>query len=362
MASRLDPGRYKQAEELFGQALEHPIEERASFLNQNCGSDSRLRRPVERLLTADGEASRFLARPVLGETARLVARPAASEPRLIGPYRLIRQIGEGGMSKVWLATRADREVRRRVAVKCLRHSMATRDLRRRLRRERQILASLDHPHIAQLFDVGTTEAGLPYFAMEYIEGEPITDYCDQRRLTIDERLGLFRSVCSAVHYAHQNLVVHRDIKPTNILVGEDGMPKLLDFGVAKWLNPELTSQHLAPTTPWQQFLTPGYASPEQVAGQRVTTASDIYSLGVLLYELLIGRRPYQLADRAPREIERMLAQEEPDSLITALEDASQDPRSISHARRVEPQQLRRRLVGDLDTIVAKALRQEPQRR
>ena len=363
MARRIDLECWQRAEELFDEALGRPLDERRAFLDQSCGSDPTLRRQVERLLAADGEAARFLGRSVLEDFERLLGdgASASAESRSIGPYRLIRQIGEGGMSKVWLAVRADREVRRRVAIKCLRRGMATEDLRRRLRRERQILASLDHPHIARLFDVGTTASGLPYFVMEYIEGEPITDYCDQRRLTIEERLELFRSVCSAVHYAHQNLVVHRDIKPSNILVSAAGTPKLLDFGVAKWLNPELSSEHLAPTTPWQHFLTPGYASPEQVRGYRVTTASDVYSLGVLLFKLLAGCRPFQQAGGSPQEIERTLSGEEPPALAAAVASAS-DPLSVCRARRVEQQVLSRRLAGDLDTIVAKALRKEPQRR
>lgn len=370
MARRLSRERWRRAEELFGEALERPLEERGAFLDESCGSDPALRREVERLLAADGKAESFLSPPALAGNARGSdsGTAAAARPRSIGPYKLVREIGRGGMSRVWLAVRADQELRRRVAIKCLHHNMATEDLRRRMRRERQILASLDHPNIAQLYDVGTTEEGLPYLVMEYIEGEPITEFCDRHRLTIEERLELFRTVCSAVHTAHQNLVVHRDIKPSNIMVTEDGTPKLLDFGVAKWLNPELTSHHLAPTTPWQQFLTPEYASPEQILGKAVTTASDIYSLGVLLFELLTGQLPYRLTGLPLQEVERVLAEEEPASpsatagALAPADEASPSPDPVSDARCETPPGLRRRLAGDLDNVVAMTLCKEPQRR
>jgi Serine/threonine protein kinase len=245
---------------------------------------------------------------------------------------------------------------------------------RRFRNERQILASLDHPNIARLLDGGTTEDGRPYFVMEYIEGKPITEYADEHRLATVERLKLFGQVCSAVHYAHQNLVIHRDIKPSNILVTADGTPKLLDFGIAKLLNPELAAQTIEATAMAVRLMTPEYASPEQVRGEQITTASDVYSLGVLLYELLTGHRPYRIASRLPDDIARVVCEEQPQKPSTAVaravtvEDtdgtmrATITPESVSRTRDGQPDKLRRKLSGDIDNIVLMAMRKEPQRR
>ncbi len=287
--------------------------------------------------------------------------------RVLGAYELRFKIGEGGMSVVYLATRADDQYRKRVAIKLVPLAMASAEHRRRFRIERQILAGLDHPNIARLFDAGTTEEGLPYFVMEYIEGERIDAYCDRHRLSVGERLKLFRTVCSAVHYAHQNLVVHRDLKPSNILVTEDGVPKLLDFGIAKLLNPELMSPGPPPTLTWHRVLTPDYASPEQVQGKAITTASDVYSLGVLLYKLLTGRLPLVLENKSPVEIERALTEEEPEKPSAAVSPAGSgrpDPAlaAVGHDRDVRLSELRRLLARDLDNIVLMALRKEPQRR
>ena len=213
---------------------------------------------------------------------------------MVGPYRIIREIGRGGMGTVYLAVRDDDQYKKQVAIKLVRRGMDTDFIVDRFRHERQILASLDHPNIARLLDGGTTEDGLPYFVMEYIEGSPINQYCDDRRLSIAERVKLFQTVCSAVQYAHQNLVVHRDIKPSNIIVTPEGVPKLLDFGIAKLLAPDAVGQTQAATVTMMRPMTPDYASPEQVRGRAITTAADIYSLGVLLYELLTGRRPYRI--------------------------------------------------------------------
>ncbi|RMH21306.1 MAG: hypothetical protein D6696_06100 [Acidobacteria bacterium] len=360
----MSPERWRRAEAIFGAAVERPPAERPAFVERACGEDPHLRRQVDELLAADGEAGGFLSQPVIEE---LKSPGGGDHPAglggaaTLGPYRLVRKLGEGGMSTVYLAVRADRELRRRVALKCLRTTAAGAEERRRLERERQILASLDHPSIARLYDAGTTAGGLPYFVMEYIEGEAITAYCDRHRLSIGERLDLFRQVCAAVRYAHQNLIVHRDIKPSNILVGASGTPKLLDFGIAKWLNPELTSSQLLMTVPWRRFLTPEYASPEQIQGQPVTTTSDVYSLGVLLFELLAGSRPFRFDPAAPREIERRILEEEP-PLASAALAVHPEREAIARARRSEPQKLRRQLAGDLDLIVAKALRKEPRRR
>jgi tetratricopeptide (TPR) repeat protein/serine/threonine protein kinase len=278
------------------------------------------------------------------------------------------------MGAVYLAERADSEFRRQVAIKLIKRGMDTDFILRRFRNERQILASLDHPYVARLLDGGTTEDGLPYFVMEYIEGLPIYRFCDERKLTISERLRLFRQVCDAVHYAHRHLVIHRDIKPSNILVTGEGVPKLLDFGIAKLLNPELADITLDPTATAMRLMTPEYASPEQVQGQPVTPSTDVYSLGVLLYELLTGHRPYRFISRAPHEIARVICEEKPmhpsvvvtrshDLLPAQLEGRSSDTlENIYTARGATAENLRRVLAGDLDNIVMKALRKESERR
>jgi serine/threonine protein kinase/tetratricopeptide (TPR) repeat protein len=300
------------------------------------------------------------------------------DPR-VGPYRLIREIGRGGMGAVYLAVRDDDAFEKRVAIKILKRGMDTDSIVRRFRNERQILAGLDHPNIAVLLDGGTTSDGRPFFVMEFVEGVQIVAYCEVRRLDTTKRLELFRQVCSAVQYAHQNLVVHRDIKPANVLVTPDGTPKLLDFGIAKLLNAELAHQTLVPTVPGLALMTPEYASPEQVRGDNVTTATDVYSLGVLLYELLTGRRPYRLTSRVPSEIARVICEAVPARPSTAITDIAtavanealtiSDPSgsptevpSGGRSRPVDTERLRRRLAGDLDNIVLKALNKEPARR
>lgn len=283
------------------------------------------------------------------------------------------------MGTVYLAVRDDDVFQKRVALKILKRGMDTDSIVRRFRHERQILAGLDHPNIAGLLDGGTTSDGRPYFAMEYVEGESIVDYSDQRQLDTTARLDLFRQVCSAVQYAHQNLIIHRDIKPANVVVTADGTPKLLDFGIAKLLNPELTGQTLAPTVAGLQLMTPEYASPEQVRGDSVTTSTDVYSLGVLLYELLTGRRPYRLTSRSPADIAKVICEAVPARPSTAIteigtaveeealtvSDPSALPTDSATTKRPRPadaEKLKRRLAGDLDTIVLKALSKEPARR
>ena len=291
--------------------------------------------------------------------------------RRIGPYRILRELGQGGMGVVYLAARADEQFRKRVALKVIRSGAASEEVVRHFKRERQILAGLDHPNIAKLLDGGTTDDGLPYFVMEHIEGEPLLAYCDSRKLPVAERLKLFQAICSAVQYAHRNLVVHRDLKPGNILVAEDGSPRLLDFGIAKLLNPELAGE--APTAT-ALVMTPAYASPEQASGGRVTTATDVYSLGVVLYELLTGHLPYRLLSRQPLEILKAISEQEPEKPSTAVgrtEDVTAPPGGValhvtpdrvSSTREGTPDRLQRRLRGDLDNILMLALRKEPPRR
>lgn len=310
-------------------------------------------------------------------------RPATSTgeeptPDHIGPYTITDVLGKGGVGVVYLGIRDAGGVRTRVAVKVLRRGMDTEDLLRRFELERKLLAALEHPYIARLLDAGATEDGRPYFVMEHIRGKPIDRYCDDHRLSIADRIELFRKVCEAVHFAHQNLVVHRDLKPGNILVTDTGEPKLVDFGIAKLLNPGLVSADYEPTAAYVRLMTPEYASPEQVTGENVSTSSDIYSLGVVLFELLTGRRPYRLQSRVLEEVKRVICEEAPERPSTAItradlpsktgQPATSKPRSgpltsgdPSTAKR-DTERLAKRLSGDLDNIVLMALRKEPSRR
>jgi serine/threonine-protein kinase len=291
----------------------------------------------------------------------------------VGAYRLLQEIGRGGMGAVYRAVRDDDEYRKRVAIKLLRKGMDSEEILRRFRNERQILAGVEHPHIAKLHDGGTAEDGRPYFVMELVEGQPLDAWCDGRRLSVPERLHLFRKVCAAVHYAHQNLIVHRDLKPANVLVTEAGDPKLLDFGIAKLLNPELAGGGADPTRFESRLMTPSYASPEQVRGERITTASDVYSLGVILYELLTGQRPYGLEGASLPEITRAVCEQEPtrpSRVVRRVDGAgggagppgSPSAETLSSRRGSSADKLGRRLSGDLDNIVMMALRKEPHRR
>ena len=287
--------------------------------------------------------------------------------RRIGPYQTLREIGRGGMGVVWLATRADDAYQKQVAIKLVWPGPESGEVLRRFRQERQILANLEHPNIARMLDGGTTEEGWPYVVMEYIEGQSITHYCTAHQLSLNERLQLFRTVCDAVQYAHQNLVVHRDLKPGNILVTEGGTVKLLDFGIAKLLNPDLSPDDSAATRTGLHLMTPEYASPEQVRGEAITTASDVYSLGVVLYELLTGQRPYQFKNHSLPEIERVICEQEPTAPSRSQKSEggtlkSEEKADVvflpSSALRVPPSFLR----GDLDNIVLMALRKEARQR
>jgi eukaryotic-like serine/threonine-protein kinase len=311
--------------------------------------DPELGTELERLLASHEKLGSFLE-----------AEPAAlaPPPDRIGPYELLREIGHGGMGTVYLAARADDEYRQRVALKLIRRGMDTDLVVSRFRNERQILASLNHPNIASLLDGGTTPDGLPYLVMEHVDGQPIDRYCDARRLPIRERLELFLLVCGAVQHAHASLVVHRDLKPGNILVSADGQPKLLDFGLAKLVDPEVGADQ---TATQQRFLTPSYASPEQIQGRPITTASDVYSLGVLLYLLLTGHRPYGSETSSAQEMSRAVCETEPTRPSAAVLRGS-EAETRAAARSATPRGLRRKLNGDLDAIILKALRKEPERR
>ncbi len=342
--------RWQRIEALFEQTLEAPAAERPQFLRAI--DDAELRREVESLLHAHEQAGTFLEEPDHFFTSQSFEADTLSPGQIIDRYRVIREIGRGGMGAVFLAERADDEYRKQVALKLIKRGMDTESVLRHFRNERQILAGFDHPNIARLLDGGTTEGGLPYFVMEYVEGLPIDEYCNTQALSVIERLKLFREVCAAVSYAHRHLVIHRDIKRSNIVVTVEGAPKLLDFGIAKILQHD--NEPLATIT-GMRMMTPEYASPEQIRGQPVTTASDVYSLGLVLYELLCGCSPYQFPSQSPPEMARVITEVEPKKPSTAAKgrESAGSRFTIHHLRS---------LRGDLDNIVLMALRKEPERR
>src|SRR6266540_1671928 len=326
----MTPERWAEVGRLFDAAQGLTREGRTEFLERECPGDADMRAEVKSLLASLDGAESFLEHPV--------AEPLRSPlPRGVGSYEIVGKIGHGGMGVVYKAVRRDQGFERLFAVKLVKRGTDTDFILRRFDSERRILAGLDHPNIARVLDGGSTEDALPYFVMELIEGKNVLEYCDEKRLGIAERLALFQRVCSAVQYAHQRLVIHRDIKPGNILVTAEGVPKLLDFGLAKILAVEEEAVDRTETA--LRLLTPEYASPEQVRGQELTTASDVYSLGVVLYELLTGERPYRLRTRTSEEISGAVLNQEPEK------PSSRAP-----------------LHRDLDAVVMMALRKEPARR
>lgn len=336
----MDAARWERIEAVFAGALARPAGGRAEWVREACAGDAALQAEVERLLASHDADPGYLE----GSLARL-PEPEPGEGVAgdrVGPYRLVRPLGRGGMGEVYLATHEGEGFQRSVALKVIRPGMLTEEILRRFRLERRILASLTHPNIARLLDGGVTPDGRPFFVMEYVEGMPVDRYCEERRLSVPERIRLFLAVCEAVQHAHQSLVVHRDLKPTNILVAADGTPKLLDFGIGKLLDPGAWGADEGATRTGMRLLTPEYASPEQVRGEPVSVASDIYGLGVLLYRVLTGGSPYGDTGRTPTEWERAVLEVDPRRPSTVAGD--------------------RRLAGDLDVIVLKALRKEPERR
>jgi len=347
--------RWRKIDEIFQSVLDCAPESRAALLDSVCAGDSELRAEIDSLL-ASHEKAGYTSSP-FDQGMKLLEQSAERlhEGNRIGPYRMVRELGHGGMGSVYLAARADDAYQKLVAIKIIRRGLDTEDIIRRFRSERQILASLEHPNITRLLDAGSTDDGLPYLVMEYIEGEPIDQYCDAYQLNTTERLKMFQQVCAAVRYAHQNLVIHRDIKPGNVLVMKDGVPRLLDFGIAKLLASGSESPDVTLTI--ARRLTPEYASPEQVRGEAITTASDLYSLGVLLYWLLSGCSPYRISAGSSSELERAICEQEPIRPSAVILKSG-----ASAMREGTPGKLRRRLEGDLDNIVLMALRKEPQRR
>jgi len=384
--------RWAQIRQIFEGVIERPAADRAAYLRITCARDEELRREVEGLLKSHDGSGDFLDKPAAevgrGQfnvtqfgtqlasgsqfaTGQFSNDPGEYQPGYrLGPYQLERRIGRGGMGSVWLATRVDREFKMNVAVKLVKPGMDTQELLRRFRLERQVLAGLEHTNIARLVDGGSTPEGLPYLVMEYVEGTPIDQYCEGRKISVSDRLKLFRDVCAAVQYAHQNLVVHRDIKTGNILVTGDGTAKLLDFGIAKLMRSEFSTLGAAETRPEMRPMTLDYASPEQVRGEAITTATDVYSLGVLLYKLLTVKFPYGSQVRSFVALQHAICEIDPikpSAVIltdekTVIPQATQKIEIGEETRTKARVRLRRKLAGDLDTIILKALRKEPHKR
>lgn len=354
----MDAARWARVEALFEYLLTHPPDQREAWLLHAVPDDPSIRSEVMALLRAEGQAGGFISGAV-GAAAAQLDPEGAGAPLLepgdrVGPFRIVAELGRGGMGSVHLAERDDSEYRVQVAIKIIRGGPAGGESIRRFRAERQILAGLDHPNVARLLDGGTTVEGLPWLALEYVDGDPIDVWCDRRRLTLEQRIDLFLEVCAAVEYAHGKLVVHRDLKPGNVLVTAEGVPKLLDFGIAKLLDPDgddpnRTATHL-------RMMTPAYASPEQVRGEAVTTATDVYALGLLLYELLSGRPAQRVTSSDHWEVQRAVCEREPERPATVLTE------EVAEARNTTSTHLSRALSGDLDHILEMALRKEPERR
>jgi hypothetical protein len=341
----MSPERWRRLEALFDQAMELPEAERGGFLDESCVNDPALRRELDGLLMRP-ETGRASLREVVAAEARVLAGDtiAGQIGRRVGPFRLVKLLGEGGMGAVYLAERDDAQFAQCVAIKMLPHAVGSSHAVARFRDERQILAALEHPNIVRLLDGGSTEDQLPYLVMEYIEGTTIIRYANERRLSIRARIALIRQVCTALQYAHQNLVIHRDIKPSNIFVDAEGTPKILDFGIAKLLAPVGHFEREARTRTGFAMFTPEYASPEQARGDAVSTATDVYSLGAVLYEI-VADQPVHRINGSAIDILRVICEVDP-------------PRPSAVGRST----WRRDLAGDLDNIILKALHKEPARR
>jgi eukaryotic-like serine/threonine-protein kinase len=388
-------GAFQRVERIFFEVAALAPRDRDEAIVRLCAGDGQAEAQVRALVASAARIGSFLEQPVLGRGLDQVAQEAGiQEPEddligaTVGSFRILRRIASGGMGTVYLAARSDGQFDQTVAIKIVKRGLDTEEILRRFRAERQTLAALDHPNIARLLDGGITPDGRPFLVMEYVDGKPIDTYCDEHRLPVRDRLGLFRAACEAVHHAHGNLVIHRDLKPSNILVTPQGVPKLLDFGISKVLRGGTTTQQLTADT--DRRLTPEYASPEQVEGGSMTTAADVYSLGVVLYELLTGSRPYSFNARTNEEWRRVVCSvvppppsaavtvrasrkrttaraqgataDGPPSEVPPAGEAGAAPVNVPATRGVSSTRLRNQLRGDLDTIVLMALRKEPHRR
>ena len=341
----MDAARWQRIERLFDQAMERADGERTGFLDEACADDPEVRREVAAMLDSAPDAGAALHGAVAAAVQELASHTVTARVgERIGPFRLVGQLGEGGMGAVYLAERDDAQFAHRVAIKILPHAVGAPELVARFRDERQILAALEHPNIVRLLDGGNSDSGLPYLVMEHIEGTTITRYAEQHALTVRARVALIRQVCAALQYAHQNLVVHRDIKPGNILVNAEGAPKILDFGIAKLLAPVSSFAREARTRTGFAMFTPEYASPEQARGDAISTATDVYSVGAVLYELATGAPAHRTSGSALETL-RVICEEEP-----------------ARPSAAGPRDRHRELAGDLDNIILKALHKEPGRR
>lgn len=366
----MNPRHWQKVKSILEEAIELTPQARAAFLDKSCKGNTGLRQEVENLLEFESPEADLLEQTAVST----VLKSHSTIGKNIGNYRIINELGTGGMGAVFLAERIDGGFKQKVALKVVKKGMDSEAILRRFQIERQILANLNHPNIARLFDGGTTTKGLPFFAMEYVEGKPLDEYCDQYQLSISDRLEIFRQVCSAVAYAHEHSVIHRDLKPSNILVTNDGTPKLLDFGIAKILRSESSAQTTDFTETIFRAMTPRYASPEQIRGERLTASTDIYSLGVLLYELLTGCSPYKTKTHHSAEIVRFMSEQMPERPSTAITRSEEitptddggsptlTEEYICRTRGAKPDKLRRQLRGDLDNIVMMALSKEPNER
>lgn len=351
----MTPERWKEVEEIFNHVIDLPENERSAFIENACSDDSELLQVIQSMLQHDTEHGHIL-QAIISNAADSLSHDEIVDftDKRMGPYRITNLIGRGGMAEVFKAVRDDDQYQKQVAIKLIRrysHSL----LISRFWQERQILANLEHPSIARFLEGGQTSDGVPYLVMEYIEGAPITAYCDRLDLSIQERLKLFRLVCDAVQYAHRNLVIHRDLKPSNILVTAEGIPKLLDFGIAKLLNPDPGLANVAETITTLRVMTPEYASPEQIKGEPVTTAADVYSLGAVLYELLAREQPHRFNSRSFAEIERVVCERDPERPSSALVRSQ----TLDKKKR---QKLSRELANELDNVVLMAMQKDPQQR
>lgn len=353
----MTPEQWQAAKDIFAKALELPVEVRAEFVAEECGNDELVQQEVAALLKAHDDTDNLLEQHAFDLTS---VQGKSYTGRVFGSYRIVRELGRGGMGAVFLAERDDDVYRQQVAIKVIRQPVADAALEHRFQRERKILALLNHPHIAHLLDGGVSVDGYSYFVMEYVEGEPLLSHVEKHRLNLKERLQLFLKICSAVAYAHRNLVIHRDLKPSNIIIRNDGEPKLLDFGLAKILD-ESIGDSSQTATAFRAF-TPSYASPEQIRGRNITTASDVYSLGILLYELLTNERPFKVDDKSLEEILKEISEQEPtrpSEVLSRHWSLADEPNQPEAQKLVRNPSL---LKGDLDNIVLMALRKEPERR